>query len=103
MTRTNQTLDEGQNGNPKELDLANIRGEIHNQITDGNGLISRKKAKEIGDSLIPIMAASTIMKFATGVTPTPSAWTIRMMTIQADYVLYMLPRGANAPEGAIKL
>jgi hypothetical protein len=103
MTRTNQTLDEGQNGNPKELDLANIRGAIHNQITDGNGLINRKKAKAIGDSLVPTMAASTIMKFANGDTPTPSAWTIRMMTMQADYVLFALPRGANVPEGAIKL
>jgi hypothetical protein len=100
--RVHQNRDEGQSGDIKSLKLADIRGEILNQITDGNGLVSWSKANAMGQSFIPTMAASTIINFATGETPNPSTWTIRKLTEQADMEVWLLPKGAKPPKGAVK-
>lgn len=101
--RIHQNRDEGLSGNVKELKLADIRGEILSHITGVSGEVVRKKAHDLGQSLIPTMAASTIIKFATGQTPTPSTWTIRKMVEVAGQEIWILPKGAKVPPGAIKL
>ena len=101
--RIHPNRDEGQSGNIKELQLADIRGTILSLITGPSGEVVRKKAQELGQSLIPTMAAATIIKFATGVTPTPSAWTIRMMARQAEMEIWIIPKGVIPPRGAIRL
>ena len=101
--RIHPDRDEGQSGDVKALSLADIRGEILSQITGPHGQVVRAMAQEIGQSLVPTMAAITIIKFATGATPTPSTWTVRMMTRQAGMEIWILPKGAKPPKGAIRL
>lgn len=100
--RVHQNRDEGLSGDIKALKLADIRGEILNQITDGHGLVSWSKAHVMGQSFIPTMAAATIINFATGETMNPSTWTIRKMTEQAEMEVWLLPKGTRPPKGAVR-
>jgi len=101
--RIHPNRDEGQDGNVKALKLADTRGEILSQITGSYGQVVWTKARDMGQSFLPTMAASTIIKFATGETQTPSTWTVRMMIRQAGHELWVLPKGAKPPEGAYRL
>jgi len=100
--RIHPNRDEGQSENPRALRLADIRAKIRLQIQDSAGNISRAKAHDMGQSFLPTMAASTVVRFATGETLSPSSWTIRMMTQQAGMDVWLLPQGAAKPAGAIR-
>ena len=102
MARVNQNRDEGQT-DPKELALEDIRGVVRLLITNSYGVVEWSKANEIGKNLLPTMAASTIIRFATGETSQPSVWTIRKMSELADYRPVFIPRGAKLPKGAIEM
>lgn len=101
--RIHPNRDEGQDGNPKAVKLADTRGEILSQITGSAGQVVWAKAHAMGQSFVPTMAAQTIIKFATGQTATPSTWTIRMMVKQAEGEIWVLPRGVTPPKGAYRL
>ena len=102
VSRINQTLDEGQSGDPKELQLADIRGAIRGLITNSHGTVEWSKANAIGKSLLPTMAASTIIRFANGDTNQPSVWTIRKMAELVEYRPVFIRKGAKLPAGAIE-
>ena len=79
MARIHQDRDEGLDGSHRDLALADLRGEIRQLITNQHGMVVWSRAKDIGDLLVPTMSPSTIIKFATGETRSPSNWTIRKM------------------------
>lgn len=78
--RIHQNRDEGQSGDEKALALADVRGEILNQITGPHGNVVWAKARDIGRSAIPALAAATVVNFATGQSKTPTYWTIKPLT-----------------------
>ncbi len=103
MGRLNQGLDEGQSGDPRALNLADIRAGVRKMIQDSRGELSSYKASELGKSLVPTMAGSTIMKFASGETKAPSSWTIRKLNKVIGRRLISIPEDAILPEGSIEL
>ena len=99
--RINQDLDEGQSGDPRALQLADIQAIVRRRITWPDGSISWTKANELGKSLVPTMAAATIVNFATGKTRHPASWTIWQMSKLARYRMAFVPEDVTLPPGSI--
>ena len=99
----NQTLDEGQTGDPKALALADTRAIIRKKIEGPDGRPSWTKARDMGQTMVPTMAAATIVRFATGETVRPSAWTIKKLSQEANYRLMLVPADAVAPSGSFEI
>ncbi len=64
----NPNMDEGVTGDPKAMQLADLRGKIRKMIEGSGGYADWSKAHELGQSQTPTMAASTIINFAYGKT-----------------------------------
>ncbi len=103
MNRINQGQDEGQSGDPRALELADIQAKIRKMIAGTRGEVSSHKANGLGKSLVPTMAAVTIINFATGETKRPSTWTIRKLSEVAGYKLVFVPANTPLPDGSIEL
>lgn len=99
----NPNLDEGQTGDPKALQLADTRAIIRKKIEGPDGSPSWTKARDMGQTMVPTMAAATIVRFATGETVKPSAWTIKKLSQEADFKLMLVPAGAIAPPGSFEI
>lgn len=102
-TRMNQDLDEGQSGDERKLELAEIRSVIRKLVQWPNGDPCWSKADQLGKSLVPTMAAATIINFAWGKTMRPSSWTIKSLSGVAGYRMVFVPDGAPLPKGAFAI
>ncbi len=98
----NPNLDEGQSGDVKAMQMADLRGKIRKLIEGSGGYPDWSKAHEIGQSQIPTMAASTIINFAYGKTKKPSSWTQRTLAAVTGYKIIGVPTETIVP-GSISI
>ena len=103
MLQINPNLSEGLGGDLRALNLADVRGIIRRKIEGPGGYPSWTKADAIGKSLVPTMAAQTIINFAYGKTIRPSPWTIKKMCQVAQFRMVALPYDVPLPQGAIEM
>lgn len=94
----NPTLDEGQSGNVRNLEIAIIRGLIRKMIEGPDGRPVRRKAEMIATKYS--MCAATVIKFAYGETSTPSTWTNNSMAQEAGFKLVLIPIDTPLPVGS---
>ncbi len=97
QTRINPNLDEGINGDPKAMHLAEIRSRIRKLIEGTGGYADWSKANELGKMQVPPMAAQTIINFAYGNTLRPAPWTISTLSRVVRYKVLIVPEDVEVP------
>jgi len=97
----NPDLDEGANGNIRNLEMAIVRAAIRTKIEHGYGRPNRAAAKAIAEKYH--MCSATVIKFAYGDTRTPSTWTIKSMSREANFQVVLVPLDAILPTGSVQL
>jgi hypothetical protein len=95
--RINPNLDEGISGDPKAMQLAEIRARIRKLIEGAGGYADWSKANELGKKQIPRMAAQTIIRFAYGDTLQPAPWTIKTLSKVVRYKVLIVPEDVEVP------
>ena len=98
--KINPNLDEGLSGDPKAMELAQLRAMIRKMI-EGTGISIWSAADKLGRDQLPTMAASTILNFAYGKTKRPSTWTIKILSAVAGYQMMMVPVGTVVVGGIV--
>jgi hypothetical protein len=96
-------LDEGQWGDQRALQLADIRAAVRAMISEKSGYLSWVMADRLGKAQVPTMCAATIINFATGKTRIPNTTTIRTLSAVVGYRAVLIPMGTKLPKGSLEL